>query len=119
MARSSAVCHVSFPAPYATATHRHRFLPQVPHDGAMCDLLWSDPEDGVDGWGLSPRGAGAFRLVVNLVERLMHMPVCALLTGGHIHCLRPLGPLRSGSRLDSASPHSATFLSQQLNAATE
>ncbi|KAL4431443.1 hypothetical protein ABPG75_006699 [Micractinium tetrahymenae] len=31
---------------------------EVPHDGAMCDLLWSDPEDGVDGWGLSPRGAG-------------------------------------------------------------
>ena len=23
----------------------------------MCDLLWSDPED-VEGWGLSPRGAG-------------------------------------------------------------
>ena len=33
-------------------------LLQVPHDGAMCDLLWSDPEDGVEGWGLSPRGAG-------------------------------------------------------------
>ncbi|GMJ15981.1 PROTEIN PHOSPHATASE X -2, PP4 catalytic (PP4c) subunit 2, protein phosphatase X 2 [Hibiscus trionum] len=32
---------------------------EVPHDGAMCDLLWSDPEDNnVDGWGLSPRGAG-------------------------------------------------------------
>jgi len=30
---------------------------EVPHDGAMCDLLWSDPED-IDGWGLSPRGAG-------------------------------------------------------------
>jgi len=30
---------------------------EVPHDGAMCDLLWSDPED-VEGWGLSPRGAG-------------------------------------------------------------
>ncbi|OEL15799.1 Serine/threonine-protein phosphatase PP-X isozyme 2 [Dichanthelium oligosanthes] len=28
---------------------------EVPHDGAMCDLLWSDPEDAVDGWGLSPR----------------------------------------------------------------
>ncbi|KAL0310974.1 UNVERIFIED_CONTAM: Serine/threonine-protein phosphatase PP-X isozyme 2 [Sesamum angustifolium] len=26
---------------------------EVPHDGAMCDLLWSDPEDIVDGWGLS------------------------------------------------------------------
>lgn len=23
----------------------------------MCDLLWSDPED-IEGWGLSPRGAG-------------------------------------------------------------
>ncbi|KAK8542655.1 hypothetical protein V6N12_015242 [Hibiscus sabdariffa] len=31
---------------------------EVPHDGAMCDLLWSDSEDIVDGWGLSPRGAG-------------------------------------------------------------
>ena len=30
---------------------------EVPHDGAMCDLLWSDPED-IEGWGLSPRGAG-------------------------------------------------------------
>jgi len=30
---------------------------EVPHDGAMCDLLWSDPEE-VEGWGLSPRGAG-------------------------------------------------------------
>ena len=30
---------------------------EVPHDGSMCDLLWSDPED-IDGWGLSPRGAG-------------------------------------------------------------
>jgi serine/threonine-protein phosphatase 4 catalytic subunit len=30
---------------------------EVPHEGPMCDLLWSDPED-VPGWGLSPRGAG-------------------------------------------------------------
>ncbi|EJD38213.1 serine/threonine specific protein phosphatase [Auricularia subglabra TFB-10046 SS5] len=30
---------------------------EVPHDGPMCDLLWSDPED-INGWGLSPRGAG-------------------------------------------------------------
>ena len=30
---------------------------EVPHDGGMCDLLWSDPEDA-NGWGLSPRGAG-------------------------------------------------------------
>ena len=44
---------------------------EVPHDGAMCDLLWSDPDGNlylildvyvkiieIDGWGLSPRGAG-------------------------------------------------------------
>lgn len=30
---------------------------EVPHEGAMCDLLWSDPEE-VDGWQISPRGAG-------------------------------------------------------------
>jgi len=30
---------------------------EVPHDGAMCDLMWSDPED-IEGWGISPRGAG-------------------------------------------------------------
>ncbi|CCW68393.1 unnamed protein product [Phytomonas sp. Hart1] len=30
---------------------------EVPHEGAMCDLLWSDPEE-IEGWGLSPRGAG-------------------------------------------------------------
>ncbi|KAF7642479.1 hypothetical protein LDENG_00257230, partial [Lucifuga dentata] len=30
---------------------------EVPHDGPMCDLLWSDPED-TTGWGVSPRGAG-------------------------------------------------------------
>lgn len=30
---------------------------EVPHEGAMCDLLWSDPEE-INGWGLSPRGAG-------------------------------------------------------------
>jgi len=30
---------------------------EVPHEGAMSDLLWSDPDD-IEGWGMSPRGAG-------------------------------------------------------------
>jgi len=30
---------------------------EVPHEGSMCDLLWSDPED-IEGWSMSPRGAG-------------------------------------------------------------
>jgi serine/threonine-protein phosphatase 4 catalytic subunit len=45
----------SFPPQIRTIDRKQ----EVPHDGAMCDLLWSDPED-IDGygWGLSPRGAG-------------------------------------------------------------
>ena len=30
---------------------------EVPHEGPMADLMWSDPEEQ-DGWGISPRGAG-------------------------------------------------------------
>lgn len=33
------------------------FGSQVPHEGPMCDLLWSDPDDRC-GWGISARGAG-------------------------------------------------------------
>lgn len=30
---------------------------EIPHEGAFCDLMWSDPED-VESWAMSPRGAG-------------------------------------------------------------
>lgn len=30
---------------------------EIPHEGAFCDLMWSDPDD-VDTWSVSPRGAG-------------------------------------------------------------
>ncbi|ODO03056.1 hypothetical protein I350_05901 [Cryptococcus amylolentus CBS 6273] len=30
---------------------------EVPHQGAFCDLMWSDPDE-VDSWSVSPRGAG-------------------------------------------------------------
>ena len=30
---------------------------EIPHEGAFCDLVWSDPED-VETWAVSPRGAG-------------------------------------------------------------
>ena len=31
---------------------------EVPTDGAMSDLLWSDPDDTIDGWAPNPRMAG-------------------------------------------------------------
>merc|ERR1712065_127170 len=34
----------------------HR-MQEVPHEGAFCDLLWSDPET-IATWAISPRGAG-------------------------------------------------------------
>eukprot|EP00004_Rigifila_ramosa_P028800 TRINITY_DN98_c0_g1_i1.p1 TRINITY_DN98_c0_g1~~TRINITY_DN98_c0_g1_i1.p1 ORF type:complete len:303 (+),score=55.38 TRINITY_DN98_c0_g1_i1:45-911(+) len=33
-------------------------IQEVPHEGPMCDLLWSDPGENM-GWGISPRGAGS------------------------------------------------------------
>lgn len=32
-------------------------MQEIPHEGAFCDLMWSDPED-IETWAVSPRGAG-------------------------------------------------------------
>ena len=31
---------------------------EIPHEGVMSDILWSDPEVDVQGYNISPRGAG-------------------------------------------------------------
>lgn len=35
---------------------------EIPHEGAFCDLVWSDPDD-VETWAVSPRGAGEFQQI--------------------------------------------------------
>lgn len=30
---------------------------EIPHEGAFCDLMWSDPEE-IESWGMNARGAG-------------------------------------------------------------
>ena len=54
---------------------------EVPHEGSMCDLLWSDPDD-IDGWGLSPRGAG-FLFGADIVRRFNHINDLSLIARAH------------------------------------
>ena len=54
---------------------------EVPHEGAMCDLLWSDP-DTVTGWGISPRGAG-FLFGRHEVEKFLHTNNVSLIARAH------------------------------------
>lgn len=54
---------------------------EVPHEGAMCDLLWSDPDE-IDGWGLSPRGAG-FLFGSDIVKRFNHLNDLSLIARAH------------------------------------
>jgi len=54
---------------------------EVPHEGAMCDLLWSDPDE-IDGWGLSPRGAG-FLFGADTVKTFNHVNDLSLIARAH------------------------------------
>ncbi|KAL9126023.1 MAG: hypothetical protein Q9217_004859 [Psora testacea] len=54
---------------------------EVPHEGSMCDLLWSDPDE-IDGWGLSPRGAG-FLFGSDIVKRFNHINDLSLIARAH------------------------------------
>lgn len=77
---------------------------EVPHDGAMCDLLWSDPDgtrpkasdslwnilcthtcpdpSDIEGWGLSPRGAG-FLFGGDVVKQFVHANNLDLIARAH------------------------------------
>ena len=50
---------------------------EIPHEGAYCDLMWSDPED-ISGWAVSPRGAGYLfgYKATNEVPLIMFVYIC-------------------------------------------
>jgi len=54
---------------------------EVPHEGAMCDLLWSDPDDR-SGFGVSPRGAG-YTFGQNVSEAFNHANSLSLIARAH------------------------------------
>ncbi|CAH2043324.1 unnamed protein product, partial [Iphiclides podalirius] len=54
---------------------------EVPHEGPMCDLLWSDPDDR-GGWGISPRGAG-YTFGQDISETFNHSNGLTLVSRAH------------------------------------
>ncbi|KAH9789219.1 serine/threonine-protein phosphatase PP2A-3 catalytic subunit [Citrus sinensis] len=69
---------------------------EVPHEGPMCDLLWSDPDDRC-GWGISPRGAGytfgqvntialSFRHCMSPIQKTVFVAYF-LVVAGHIRAI--------------------------------
>lgn len=54
---------------------------EVPHEGPMCDLLWSDPDDR-SGWGISPRGAG-FTFGVDISQQFNERNGLGLVSRAH------------------------------------
>ncbi|KAJ1331717.1 serine/threonine-protein phosphatase 4 catalytic subunit [Microdochium nivale] len=71
-------------SPLVDSIDKIRFLDrkqEVPHEGPMCDLLWSDPDD-IEGWGLSPRGAG-FLFGADIVKIFNHRNDLSLIARAH------------------------------------
>ncbi|KAM3276288.1 hypothetical protein ACQJBY_044588 [Aegilops geniculata] len=56
-------------------------IQEVPHEGPMCDLLWSDPDDRC-GWGISPRGAG-YTFGQDISEQFNHTNSLKLIARAH------------------------------------
>jgi serine/threonine-protein phosphatase 2A catalytic subunit len=56
-------------------------IQEVPHEGPMCDLLWSDPDER-PGWGISPRGAG-YTFGQNMSEQFNHVNGTKLIARAH------------------------------------
>lgn len=54
---------------------------EVPHEGPVCDLLWSDPDDRC-GWGISPRGAG-YTFGQDISEQFNHNNALTLVSRAH------------------------------------
>ena len=54
---------------------------EIPHEGAFCDLVWSDPEEIPSAWGVSPRGAGWLfgGQVVKQVREVLEKSDCGLI----------------------------------------
>ena len=82
---------------------------EPPHEGPMCDLMWSDPDDDIQGWGISARGAGYvfgpdiadqflyanhLELIARSHQLAMEVQVLSATAGHHLVGAQLLLPLR-------------------------
>ena len=56
-------------------------LQEIPHEGPMCEYLWSDPED-IEEWAQNPRGAGVI-FGSKLVEKFLQSNGMDLIVRAH------------------------------------
>eukprot|EP00756_Hemistasia_phaeocysticola_P036712 Hpha_TRINITY_DN16657_c1_g11::TRINITY_DN16657_c1_g11_i2::g.178493::m.178493/K06269/PPP1C; serine/threonine-protein phosphatase PP1 catalytic subunit len=54
----------------------------VPDTGLICDLLWSDPEEGIEGWGENDRGV-SFTFGEDVVEKFLRKHDLDLICRAH------------------------------------
>lgn len=86
-------------------------IQEVPHEGPMCDLLWSDPDDRC-GWGISPRGAG-YTFGQDISEAFNHNNGLTLIARAHQLVMegynwsqdRNVVTIFSGKPRDGRTPH--------------
>lgn len=54
----------------------------LPHEGPICDLLWSDPDESKKGFNPSPRQAG-FLFGLDVTEKFLHRNNLTLIARAH------------------------------------
>ncbi|KAJ2451003.1 putative serine/threonine protein phosphatase [Coemansia sp. RSA 2336] len=59
---------------------------EIPHEGPLADLVWSDPHAGTEGFGRSPRGAG-YTFGSQVVEKFLHANRLSHILRAHQLCM--------------------------------